>query len=162
MNSAHDFTVDDISGRPVSLKGYHGKVLLVVNVASQCGYTKQYANLVALQARFSGKGLLVLGFPANNFGQQEPGTNAEVAEFCSTRYGVTFPMFAKVSVKGDDQHPLFRYLTSAPNPDFAGDIEWNFEKALVGKDGHLRRRFRSAALPDGPEVVAAIEQALAG
>ena len=161
MSNAHDFTLDDIAGNPVDLSRYQGKVLLVVNVASQCGYTKQYQNLVVLHERFKDRGALVLGFPANNFGQQEPGTNAEVAEFCSSRYGVSFPMFAKVSVKGGDQHPFFAYLTSAANPDFTGDIEWNFEKALVGKDGRLRRRFRSAALPDGPEITAAVEQALA-
>ncbi|MCC7262300.1 MAG: glutathione peroxidase [Candidatus Latescibacteria bacterium] len=161
MASAHDFTLDDITGKPLALSSLQGKVLLVVNVASQCGYTKQYQNLVALHERYASRGLLVLGFPANNFGAQEPGTNAEVAQFCSTKFGVAFPMFAKVSVKGADQHPLFAYLTSAANPDFTGDIEWNFEKALVGKDGRLLRRFRSAALPDGPEITAAVEQALA-
>jgi glutathione peroxidase len=157
----YSIPLKDIEGKDGSLKDYKGKVLLVVNVASQCGYTKQYQNLVALHNRFASQGLLVLGFPANNFGAQEPGTNAEVAQFCSTKYAVTFPMFAKVSVKGADQHPLFAYLTSAANPDFTGDIEWNFEKALVGKDGRLLRRFRSAALPDGPEITAAVEQALA-
>lgn len=161
MSSAHDFTLDDIAGRPVALSGYQGKVLLMVNVASQCGYTKQYENLVALHQRYAAQGLAVMGFPANNFGQQEPGTNHEVAQFCSSRYGVAFPMFAKISVKGPDQHPLFQYLTSAANPDFTGDIEWNFEKALIGKDGRLLRRFRSKALPDGPEIAAAVEQALA-
>jgi glutathione peroxidase len=160
MSSAHDFTLDDITGKPVDLGTYRGKVLLAVNVASQCGYTKQYQNLVALHERFRDRDFLVLGFPANNFGQQEPGTNAQIAEFCATRYAVSFPLFAKISVKGPDQHPLFQYLTSAPNPDFTGDIEWNFEKALIGKDGRLLRRFRSKALPDGPEVIAAVEQAL--
>ncbi len=161
MSNAHTFTLEDIAGKPVDLATYQGKVLLAVNVASQCGYTKQYQNLVALHERFKDRGLLILGFPANNFGQQEPGTNAEVAEFCDSRYGVAFPMFAKISVKGPDQHPLFTYLTSTPNPDFTGDIEWNFEKALIGKDGQLLRRFRSKALPDGPEITAAVEQALA-
>lgn len=162
MNSAHDFTLADLAGKQVALSTYKGKVLLVVNVASQCGYTKQYSNMVALHERFKDRGLLVLGFPANNFGQQEPGTDAQIAEFCSARYAVSFPMFSKVSVKGDDQHPLFQYLTSAANPDFTGDIEWNFEKALIGKDGQLLRRFRSPALPDGPEISTAIEEALAG
>ncbi|MSR84114.1 MAG: glutathione peroxidase [Candidatus Latescibacteria bacterium] len=160
MSSTHDFALEDIAGKQVALNTYKGKVLLVVNVASQCGFTKQYENMVALHERFRDRGLLVLGFPANNFGQQEPGTNAEVAEFCSTRYAVSFPMFSKVSVKGADQHPLFQYLTSAPNPDFTGDIKWNFEKALIGKDGQLLRRFRSAAVPDGPEISTAVEQAL--
>lgn len=160
MTSAHDFTLKDIAGKQVDLSTYKGKVLLVVNVASQCGYTPQYQNLVALHERFKERGLLVLGFPANNFGQQEPGTDAQIAEFCSTRYAVSFPMFSKVSVKGADQHPLFRYLTSAANPDFTGDIEWNFEKALIGKDGQLLHRFRSSTLPDGPEISAAVEQAL--
>lgn len=161
MSNAHDFTLEDIAGNQVDLSAYKGKVLLVVNVASQCGYTPQYKNMVALHERFKDRGLLVLGFPANNFGQQEPGTNPQIAEFCGTRYAVSFPMFSKVSVKGGDQHPFFRYLTSAANPDFTGDIEWNFEKALIGKDGRLLRRFRSAALPDGPELSAAVEQALA-
>jgi glutathione peroxidase len=160
MSNAHSFTLEDIAGKPVDLGSYKGKVLLVVNVASQCGYTKQYQNMVALHERFKDRGLLVLGFPANNFGQQEPGTNAEVAEFCSTRFAVSFPMFSKISVKGADQHPFFGFLTSAANPDFSGDIEWNFEKALIGKDGQLLRRFRSAAVPDGPEISAAVEQAL--
>jgi glutathione peroxidase len=162
MSSAHDFTLADIGGKPVPLKDYRGKVLLAINVASQCGYTKQYQNMVALHERFKERGLLVLGFPANNFGQQEPGTDAQIAEFCSTKYAVSFPVFSKISVKGGDQHPLFQYLTTAPNPDFTGDIEWNFEKALIGKDGRLLRRFRSAALPDGPEITAAVEQALTG
>ena len=160
MSSVHEFAVEDLSGNKVDLGNYRGKVLLLVNVASQCGYTKQYENMVALHERFAPQGLAVVGFPANNFGQQEPGTNAEIAAFCSTRYAVSFPMFAKVSVKGGDQHPLFQHLTSAANPDFTGDIEWNFEKFLVGKDGRLLRRFRSAALPDGPEISAAVAQAL--
>lgn len=160
MSNAHNFTLEDITGNPIDLSTYKGKVLLVINVASQCGYTKQYQNMVALHERFKDRGLLVLGFPANNFGQQEPGTNAEVAEFCGTRYAVSFPMFAKVSVKGADQHPFFGFLTSAANPDFSGDIEWNFEKALIGKDGQLLRRFRSPIVPDGPEISAAVERAL--
>lgn len=162
MSNAHDFSLADLSGKQVDLSTYKGKVLLVVNVASQCGFTKQYENMAALHERFRDRGLLVLGFPANNFGQQEPGTDAQIAEFCSTRYAVSFPMFSKISVKGADQHPLFQYLTTAPNPDFTGDIEWNFEKALIGKDGQLLHRFRSKALPDGPEISAAVEQALAG
>ena len=161
MSSFHDFSVEDLSGKKVDLSTYQGKVLLVVNVASQCGYTPQYKNMVALHERFKDQGLVVTGFPADNFGHQEPGTDAQIAEFCSSRYAVSFPMFSKVSVKGGDQHPLFQFLTSAANPDFTGDIEWNFEKALIGKDGRLRRRFRSAALPDGPEISAAVAQALA-
>ena len=162
MNSAHDFSIADLSGKQVDLSSYKGKVLLAVNVASQCGYTPQYKNMAALHERFKDRGLLVLGFPANNFGQQEPGTDAQIAEFCNTRFAVSFPVFSKISVKGGYQHPLFQYLTSAANPDFTGDIEWNFEKALIGKDGRLLRRFRSGALPDGPEITAAVEQALAG
>ena len=160
MASAHDFSLADLSGKQVELSTYQGKVLLAVNVASQCGYTKHYQNMVALHQAYKDRGLVVLGFPANNFGQQEPGTDAQIAEFCSTRYAVSFPMFSKISVKGADQHPLFQYLTSAANPDFTGDIEWNFEKALIGKDGQLLRRFRSAIVPDGPEISAAVEQAL--
>lgn len=158
--SVHEFSVKDIDGKEVDLSKYKGKALMIVNVASRCGKTPQYANLVALQKTFKKKGLLVLGFPANNYGKQEPGTNDEIKEFCSSKYQVDFPMFAKVSVKGDDQAPLFQYLTKADNPDAKGDIKWNFEKFLIGKDGKLIRRFNSGVVPDSPEVVAAVEKAV--
>lgn len=158
--SVHEFAVKDIDGKDVDLSKYKGKALLIVNVASKCGKTPQYANLVALQKSFKKKGLLVLGFPANNYGKQEPGTNGEIKEFCSSKYQVDFPMFAKVSVKGDDQDPLFKFLTTADNPDAKGDIKWNFEKFLIGKDGKLIRRFNSSVVPDSPEVVAAVEAAV--
>ena len=158
--SVHEFSVKDIDGKDVDLSKYKGKALLIVNVASKCGKTPQYANLVALQKSFKKKGLLVLGFPANNYGKQEPGTNDEIKEFCSSKFQVDFPMFAKVSVKGDDQAPLFQYLTTAENPDAKGDIKWNFEKFLIGKDGKLIRRFKSGVVPDSPEVIAAVEKAV--
>lgn len=158
--SVHEFSVKDIDDKDVDLSKYKGKTLLIVNVASKCGATPQYANLVALQRSFKKKGLLVLGFPANNYGKQEPGTNDQIKEFCSATYQVDFPMFAKVSVKGDDQAPLFKFLTTADNPDRKGDIGWNFEKFLISKDGKLLRRFKTGVKPDSPEVVAAVEEAV--
>ncbi len=160
-DSVYDFKVKNIKGEEVDLSGYKGKVLLIVNVASKCGATPQYDPLQALHAKFADKGFAVLGFPANNFGGQEPGTNEEIAEFCASTYSVEFPMFSKVSVKGDDKAPLFTYLTAAENPDKQGEIGWNFEKFLVGKDGKLIRRFATKVKPDDATVVAAIEKALA-
>ncbi len=161
QQSAHDFTVPDIGGKPVELSGYAGSPVLIVNVASKCGLTPQYAELVALQTKFMASGFKVLGFPANNFGGQEPGTDDEIFAFCSSKYDVNFPMFSKLSVKGDDAAPLFAYLTTADNPDFTGDIKWNFEKILVGKDGKVLRRFPSATSPTSDEIVAAVTVALA-
>lgn len=158
--SVYDFKVKNIDGKEVKLSDYKGKVLLLVNVASKCGYTPQYKDLQALYEKYGEKGLVVMGFPANNFGKQEPGTNEEIKEFCTANYDVTFPMFSKVSVKGDDQHELFKYLTSLENPDFKGDINWNFEKFLIGKDGKLLHRFRSKPSPTGEEIVKAVEAAL--
>jgi glutathione peroxidase len=160
-DSVHDFKVKNIKGDDVDLSSYKGKVLLIVNVASKCGATPQYDPLQALYQKYADKGLVVLGFPANNFGGQEPGSNEEIAEFCTSNYSVEFPMFSKVSVKGDDKAPLFTYLTAAENPDKQGDIGWNFEKFLVGKDGKLIRRFATRVKPDDATVVAAIEEALA-
>lgn len=159
-DSVHQFKVNDIKGKEVDLSAYKGKVLLIVNVASECGATPQYDPLQALYKKFADKGLVVLGFPANNFGGQEPGTDEEIAEFCTSKYSVEFPMFSKVSVKGDDKAPLFSYLTSAGNPDKQGDIGWNFEKFLVGKDGKLIRRFATKVRPDDEALVAAVEKAL--
>ena len=159
-DSVHDFTVKDIKGKDVDLSSYKGKVLLIVNVASECGATPQYANLVALQEQYKEKGLVVLGFPANNFGGQEPGSNEEIAKFCSSTYDVNLPMLAKVSVSGDDKVPVFSYLASAANPDKEGDIGWNFEKFLVGKDGKVLRRSDPGTEPDGEELTAAIDEAV--
>ena len=158
--SLHEFTVKDIEGNDVSLKDQKGKVVLVVNVASRCGATPQYENLQGLHEALKDKGFSVLGFPANNYGAQEPGTNEEILEFCTATYSVAFPMFAKVSVNGDDTVELFKFLTSAENPDFTGPIKWNFEKILVGKDGKVARRFRTGVEPDSPEVLAAIKAEL--
>lgn len=159
--SVHEFTVKGIDGKDVKLADYKGKVLLIVNVASKCGVTYHYDGMQRLHEALGDKGLVVMGFPANNFGGQEPGTNEEIARFCEANHGVTFPMFAKISAKGEDQAPLFAYLTSAKNPDLEGQIGWNFEKFLVGKDGKLLRRFDSNTEPDEPAVVEAIREALA-
>jgi glutathione peroxidase len=155
------FELNDIDGNPATLGQYSGKALLLVNVASRCGYTKQYAGLQELYEKYKDDGLVVLGFPANNFGGQEPGTNEEIKTFCSTTYNVTFPMFAKLSAKGDDIHPLYAFLTSAEtNPDFAGDIKWNFNKFLVSRDGEVVGRYDSKVEPMGAELVADIENTL--
>ncbi len=161
QESVHEFTVSSISGDPVELSSYEGKVLLIVNTASKCGFTKQYKDLVALQKAYADQGVVVIGFPANNFGRQEPGSNQEIHQFCRDTYGVDFPMMEKVSVKGEDQHPLFRYLTQTDNPDFKGNVRWNFEKFVVGKDGKLLRRFRSMTNPNGDKMRKALDEALA-
>lgn len=161
MKSIYDFTMKDIDGKDVSLADFKGKVLLVVNVASKCGFTGQYAGLEKLYQTYAGKGLVVLGFPANNFMGQEPGTEAEIKNFCTLTYGVTFPMFAKISVKGKDIHPLYAFLTSKEkNPEHGGAISWNFNKFLIGRDGRILEHFDSRTAPDNPELIAAIEQAL--
>ena len=159
--SVLDFKMKDIDGNDVKLKKYKGSVLLVVNTASKCGYTPQYEGLQATFDKYKTQGFYVLGFPANNFGGQEPGTAAEIKEFCTTKYKVTFPMFAKISVKGDDQDPLYKFLTSKEtNPDFAGDIKWNFNKFLIDRKGNVVARFDSKEKPDGEAVTAAIEKYL--
>ena len=161
MKSVHDFTMTDIDGRSASLADYKGKVLLIVNVASKCGFTKQYAGLEKLYKDRADRGFVVLGFPANNFFGQEPGTEAEIKSFCTLNYGVTFPMFAKISVKGKDIHPLYAFLTSKEtNPEFPGAISWNFNKFLIGRDGRILARFGSRTDPGDEELVAAVEQAL--
>jgi glutathione peroxidase len=158
--SIYDFKMKTIEGKEISLDAYKGKVLLVVNTASKCGYTPQYEGLQSIYKEYQSQGLEVLGFPANNFMGQEPGSDEQIKEFCTVNFNVEFPMFSKVSVKGKDQHPLFVHLTSAENPDFTGDIKWNFEKILIGKDGKVIRRFRSQTKPDSKEVKEAIELAL--
>lgn len=156
--SVLDYSLKTIDGQESSLAAYKGKVMLLVNVASKCGYTPQYEGLQALYAKYKDQGLVVLGFPANNFGAQEPGSNEEIKQFCTLKYNVTFPLFAKISVKGADMHPLYQYLTT--HPQFGGDIKWNFGKFLVGRDGKVLARFESADKPEGEKMAAAIEQAL--
>jgi glutathione peroxidase len=159
--SVYDYSLKSIDGSPAPLDHYRGKVLLLVNVASQCGYTPQYTGLEKLHERFKDRGLVVLGFPANNFGGQEPGSDQEIKQFCSRKYNVSFPMYSKTSVKGTDINPLYAFLTDkAQNPETGGDIKWNFTKFLVNKDGKVIARFESKVTPDSPEVVEAIENAL--
>ena len=154
--SLHDFTMDSIEGAPVPLAQFKGKVALVVNVASRCGFTPQYTSLEATYRKYKDRGFVVLGFPANNFRNQEPGTNSEIADFCKRTYDVTFPMFSKISVLPPDKAPLYQFLTQGGN-----EVEWNFTKFLVDRDGKVIARFPSKVTPDSPEVTAAIEKALA-
>ncbi len=157
----HDFTMKAIDGAAIPLAKYKGKVLLVVNVASQCGFTPQYKGLEALYRKYKEKGFVVLGFPANNFGQQEPGSNEEIKMFCRTNYDVTFDMFSKISVKGPDQDPLYRFITSSEtNPDFSGDVRWNFQKYLVDRNGVIIGKFASKVDPLSEELDSAVEKAL--
>jgi len=159
--NVYSFTMKSIDGDPVSLSSFKGKVVMVVNVASKCGYTPQYTALESIYEKYKGRGFVIVGVPANNFAQQEPGTNEEIKTFCSRKYNVTFPMMSKVSVKGDDKTELYQYLTDpAQNPKFSGDIKWNFTKFLVDRDGNIVARFEPATTPDAPEVQSAIESAL--
>ena len=159
--SVLDFTMKSIDGHDVKLDSYSGKVLLLVNVASKCGFTPQYRGLESIYEKYKEQGLVVMGFPANNFLWQEPGTNDEIKTFCSTKYNVTFPMFAKISVKGGEIHPLYKFLTSKQtNPDFSGSISWNFNKFLIDRAGKVAARFSSKDEPESDKVVQAIEQAL--
>lgn len=150
-SSIYTFKVHNIDGKQLDLKKYKGKKILIVNTASKCGNTPQYAELEKLANAYKGK-LVVIGFPANNFGGQEPGENLTIKEFCQKNYGVTFPLAEKSSVKGDDINPLFKYLTTAENPDFTGEIKWNFEKFLIDENGQLIHRFRSKVQPMSPEI----------
>jgi glutathione peroxidase len=159
-DSVHDIAVKDIDGKDTTLGAYKGKVLLIVNVASKCGYTPQYKGLEATYEKYKDKGFAVLGFPCNQFGQQEPGTNEEIKQFCSSKYNVTFPMFDKIDVNGPNRHPLYVALAGDKSP-YPGNIKWNFSKFLIGRDGKIIKRFDSAAKPESPEVTAAIEAALA-
>ncbi len=156
--SFHSFTMKDIRGKEVNLAAYKGKTVLVVNTASKCGYTPQYKELQALYEKYQSKDFVILGFPANEFGGQEPGSDETIAEFCEVNFGVKFPLFSKVVVKGDGIHPLFRMLTAAENPDFKGEINWNFEKFLINEDGQLVRRFRSRTTPMSAEMTTAIDK----
>jgi glutathione peroxidase len=159
--NVHHFTVKTIRGREKPLADYSGKVLLIVNVASECGLTPQYAGLEELHEKYASKGLAVLGFPANDFGAQEPGTEVEIEQFCSTKFGAKFDMFSKVAVKGEHVAPLFDWLQSTDtNPKFGGAIKWNFNKFLVDRGGNVIGRFEPKVEPTSPEVTKAIEAAL--
>jgi glutathione peroxidase len=155
-SSVHEFTLNSIDGKPAPLSAYQGKVVLIVNVASRCGFTPQYTGLEALYEKYKDRGFVILGFPANNFGGQEPGTNEEIKTFCSTKYNVTFPMYSKISVKGDDKAPLYQFLTDTTG----SEIQWNFTKFLVDKNGKVVGRFESKVTPESPEITGAIEKAL--
>jgi glutathione peroxidase len=159
--NVYDFTLNSIDGQPAPLSAYKGKIVLLVNVASRCGYTPQYTALESVYEKYKDRGFVIVGIPANNFGGQEPGTNEEIKTFCSSKYNVKFPMMAKVSVKGDDQTPLYVWLTDkSAHPQTGGEIKWNFTKFLVGPDGRVTQRFESKVTPDSPEVTGAIEKAL--
>ncbi len=155
-SSIHEFNLNSIDGKPVPLSAYKGKTVLVVNVASKCGYTPQYKGLEALYEKYKDRGFVIVGFPANNFGSQEPGTNDEIKTFCSSKYNVTFPMYSKISVTGNDKAPLYDYLTGTGG----GEVKWNFTKFLVGPDGKVISRFESKVTPESPELVSAVEKAL--
>jgi len=158
----YDFTLKSIEGQPVPLSEYHGKVVLLVNVASRCGFTPQYAALEATYEKYKDRGLVIVGIPANNFAGQEPGTNEEIKLFCTRKYNVSFPMMSKVSVTGEDKTPLYQFLTNkSANPKVGGEIQWNFTKFLFDRKGAPLARFEPAVTPDSPEVFAAIESALA-
>src|ERR1035438_8049131 len=160
-SSIHEFTLNSIDGQPVSLAQFKGQVVLIVNVASRCGFTPQYAGLEALYEKYKDRGFVVLGFPANNFLWQEPGTNEEIKSFCTLKYHVTFPMFPKVSVKCSDKSPLYQFLTDKKaNPSTGGGIRWNFTKFLVDRNGKVIARFGSSVPPDAPELLAAVEKSL--
>lgn len=159
-DNVYQYEINSIDGENISLSTYEGDVLLIVNTASECGFTPQYEGLQEIFEKYEDQGFTVLGFPANNFGGQEPGSEEEIAVFCEVNFGVSFPLFSKVSVKGDDQHPLFEMLTTTENPDFTGEIGWNFEKFLIDREGNLIRRFRSKVEPESEEVTGAIESLL--
>lgn len=159
--SVYDFTLNSIDGQPSPLSSFKGKVVMLVNVASKCGYTPQYSALESTYEKYKDRGLVIVGIPANNFGAQEPGTNEEIKTFCSRKYNVTFPMMAKVSVKGSDQTPLYQFLTDKTlNPTTGGEIKWNFTKFIFDRDGNAIARFEPEVTPDSPQVTAAIEKAL--
>ena len=159
-DSIYDIPLKDIDGNATSLKPYKGQVVLVVNVASHCGFTPQYAALEAVYQKYKSQGLVICGFPCNQFGGQEPGTDTEIKQFCTAKYDVTFPMFDKLEVNGDNRHPLYVLLAGKDSP-FPGDIHWNFTKFVIGRDGKIVNRFDSKVKPDSAEVTTAIETALA-
>ena len=159
-SNIYDFTLPNIDGKAMPLADFKGKVVLVVNVASKCGFTPQYTALEAIYEKYKAQGFVIVGVPANNFGLQEPGTNEEIKTFCTRKYSVTFPMYAKISVKGADQSPLYAYLTKDTGPGIAGEIKWNFTKFLVDRNGRVVQRFEPAVTPDSKELVSAIEKQL--
>ncbi len=160
-SNVYEFTMNSIDGRPMPLQKFEGKVMLIVNVASNCGFTPQYEGLEAVFEKYKEQGLVVVGFPANNFLGQEPGTNEEIKAFCSRKYNVKFPLYSKISVNGNDKAPLYQFLTDTnANPKTGGDIKWNFTKFLVDRNGKVIARFEPAVKPDSPEVTAAIQKAL--
>ncbi len=159
--SFYDFTMKTIDGEEIKLDQYKGKVVLVVNVASFCGYTKQYTGLEQLFNKYKDKGLVVIGFPSNNYGEQEPGSDEEIKEFCATNYNVTFQMFAKITVKDEDKHPLYKFLTSGGgNSELAGEVAWNFEKFLIDRNGKIVSRYKRNIEPMSDEIVTAVEREL--
>ena len=157
--TVYDFTLNDIDGKPVPLHQFKGKVLLIVNTASLCGNTPQYSELQNLYETYEAKGLEILAFPANNFGRQEPGSDAEIKSFCFTKYSLTFPLFGKISVKGQDKHPLYRYLTE--QSPFPGEVEWNFQKYLIDRSGNVVARYHHRTKPLSNEVIMDVERVLA-
>lgn len=157
-----DFKMKDIDGKEVNLSQYKGRVVMMVNVASKCGFTPQYRALEALYKKYADQGFVIIGFPANNFGHQEPGTDVQIKQFCTSKYEVTFPMMSKISVLGEDKAPLYHFLTEQPTAgDFAGEIGWNFTKFLVDRNGNVFARFASQTKPDDPRVIDEIEKGLA-
>ena len=161
MTAFYDISANTITGETVNLSQYEGKVLLIVNTASKCGFTGQYEGLQKLWETYEGKGLFILGFPSNDFLKQEPGTNEEIQAFCKINYGVSFPMFEKMTVKGKNQHPLYTYLTSKEtNPEFSGKITWNFNKFLISREGKVVNRFDSKTKPMDEKIISAIESEL--
>jgi len=159
-DNVYNFELSAIDGKNLTLEEFKGDVLLIVNTASKCGFTPQYKELQALHDNYSDQGFKVLGFPAGNFGGQELDSDDEILEFCEVNYGVNFPLFSKTEVKGDEIHPLFEYLTTQENPDFTGDISWNFEKFLIDRDGNLIRRFKSRTTPESAELVDAVKASI--
>jgi glutathione peroxidase len=161
VKSIHEFSLNDIDGNPVSLSEFKGQAILLVNVASKCGYTYQYEGLQTLYETYQDRGFVILGFPANNFMNQEPGSNADIKSFCSLEYGVDFPMFEKISVKGKDKHPLYVYLTDkSMHPETGGEITWNFNKFLINGEGQVVDRFATNVDPDDPKLISAVEALL--
>jgi len=158
--SIYDIKLKDIDGKDTTLAAYKGKVVLIVNVASKCGYTKQYSGLEAAYEKYKSQGFVILGFPCNQFGSQEPGTNEEIKQFCSSKFNVTFPLFDKIDVNGANRNPLYVALAGKDSP-FPGDIKWNFNKFLIGKDGKILHRFDSKVAPESEELTKAVETALA-
>ena len=160
MNTLQNIPLKDINDQPTSLKAYAGEVVLLVNVASKCGFTRQYSGLEALYKKYKDKGLVVIGVPSNDFGGQEPGSAEEIKAFCKAKFDVTFPLMAKIHVKGPEKHPLYAALTG-PDSAFPGEVKWNFQKFLIGRDGRLLGRFESQVTPESPRLIQAIEATLA-